>query len=185
MSMASVFLFGLLISIDAFSLAICFGIKGLRVGFFDCVFINIINSFSLLVSILLAKTIFCNFSNDDLIRVGCCFLLFLGFYNIINFFLSKKNKKVLNFRIKKERSKIYELFSILFLLCFESFISGFSALVYIDNIFFVVLSSFVFHTLFLFLGLFLGKKMTGGREVDLSWLSGIIFILLAVFKFFG
>ena len=93
--MASVFLFGLLISIDAFSLAICFGIKGLRVGFFDCVFINIINSFSLLVSILLAKTIFCNFSNDDLIRVGCCFLLFLGFYNIINFFLSKKNKSKL------------------------------------------------------------------------------------------
>lgn len=185
MSMASIFLFGLLISIDAFSLAVCFGLKGLRFGFFDCVFVNIINSLSLTISILFAKTIFNNFSSDNLVVIGCCFLLFLGFYNIINFLLNLNDKKILSFKIKKERKEIYTIFSIIFLLCFESVISGFSALAYGGNIVLIVVSSFVFHTIFLFLGVFWGKKMASLGEKDISWLSGIIFILLAISKFFG
>ena len=185
MSMASIFLFGLVISIDAFSLAVCFGIKGLKFGFFDCVFINLINSLSLIISVLFAKTIFYNLSGDNLVIIGCCFLLFLGIYNIINFLLNKINKKTLNYKTRKEKSKTHETFSIIFLLCFESFISGFSALAYIENILLIILSAFVFHTLFLFFGLYFGKKIAGSENIDASWLSGIIFILLAIFKFFS
>lgn len=183
MSVVSVFLFALAISIDAFSLAVGFGIKGLYFSFIDCIFVNVINSLSLFISILLSRTIFMNNSLDEVVMIGCCFLIFLGLYNIINYFLDKKFKSI-NFN-KKTSSDTINRISVLFLMCIESVVSGFSMLAYTGSVILLVILAFILHTMFLFLGLFWGKNIANSSGEDVSWLSGILFVLLAVMKFFG
>lgn len=181
--MVSVFLFAIAISIDAFSLAIGFGIKGLNFNLIDCIFVNLINSSSLFISIIFSRSVFFLCSGDEIVAIGSCFLLFLGLYNLINYFIDK-NTKVVLFN-KKKNSDALSRFSIVLLLCLESVISGFSLLAYAGDVFLLVCVSFIFHTLFLFLGLVWGRSIANSYKVDVSWLSGIIFILLAISKFFG
>lgn len=179
--MVSVFLFAFAISMDAFSLAIGFGIKGLKFKFLDCIFINVINSFFLFISILLSRSVFSFLDVNNISTIGCCFLFLLGVFNLINYFLSKTQKEI----YFNKKQKTVDKLSITVLLCVESVVSGFSMLAFDGSIITLVFLSFVLHTMFLFLGLKWGKNVAKGTNLNTEWLSGVIFILLAISKIFG
>ena len=181
--MVSVFLFSIAISVDAFSVAIGFGINGLKFNLIDCIFVNLINALSLFISIVFSRSVFLMYSHSEMMSIGSFFLLFLGLYNLVNFFIDKKFPIAL-FGKKQQSDTLNKIFIVL-LLCLESIVSGFSLLAYTGNIFLLLCMSFVFHTLFLFLGLIWGRSIANTHKIDVSWLSGIIFILLAISKFFG
>lgn len=136
--MVSVFLFAFAISIDAFSLAIGFGIKGLKFKFLDCIFINVINSFFLFISILLSRSVFSFLDVNNISTIGCCFLFLLGVFNLINYFLSKTQKEI----YFNKKQKTVDKLSITVLLCVESVVSGFSMLAFDGSI--ITLVFFVF-----------------------------------------
>ena len=195
MNVLSVILFSFSISIDAFSLAIGYGVQGIKFSLLSSVLINLINGTFLCVSAFFSQRIFACFSADIIVYIGSSFLFFMGVLKFAEFFKNRNkerhfvvrdfgfgdwHKNYFCFEIKKG-------FSIIPLMCIESVISGFGFLSYGANmIFYLICFAIFFHSLFLFLGSNLGNKMTVGYvEIDFSWFSGIIFIFLSMMKIFG
>lgn len=197
------------VCIDAFVASIAYGTNKIKIPFYSSVVISIIGSIFLGISLFLG-----NFIKDFLpgnlpILLSFCILMIIGIYRLFEGlfknYITKKNKlnKPLTFKIFDlnfvlqvyadetkadfDNSKVLTIKESLYLasaLSFDSIAVGFGdSLGNNDYIFSIVLCFFI-GVLAVSLGQLLGKKLIEKSNLNLSWLSGIILMILAIKRLF-
>lgn len=201
------FLIALAISIDTLVAAFGYGISKIKIPFRSALFITFINTLVLALSILVgfllkgavSLTFAKWFSFALLILVG----LFKLFSELLKLWLSKKvdkpiQVKVFNFQLmlnvltdstkadvnKDKVLSILEAISISLVLALDEIGVGISTGVSNSYPYIVLIFNFFTCLAAVYVGLFIGKKISNHSKINLSWLSGLILIILAVVRLF-
>lgn len=193
-------IFSILLSLDAFSSSMAYGINKIKIPFISTVIISIISELFLLLSLVLSYY-FKEFTNQSLcLWLSFIFLFILGIYNLLCTLIRNK-LKIKNFKFSisginimikiyideikadLDNSKVLNYNEALFLgiaLSIDSLATGFSiGLGNVSYLFFLIVP-FIMNIISILLGQFIGKKI--GVKFNLSYLNGIILILISLLK---
>lgn len=197
----------LTLSIDAFVASLAYGTNRIKIPIKSIVFIDIMCAIFLALSMLLAISFKKILPINVTSTISFILLIILGIYylfeSIIKKYLNKKSSKKKQVKLKLfnlwliidiyidetkadlDNSKTISLNEALYLaiaLSIDSIAIGFGTGIGNINYFTVVILSLIWDIIAIWSGLFLGEKFTEKINVDLSWLSGILLILLAFLK---
>ncbi len=197
----------LTLSLDAFVASIAYGANKIRIPFSSIFIINFICSlflgFSVFLGYIIKKVLPGNLAGI----LSFSILLLLGVYYLLESFvksyLKKRSKKNRNLKIKLfdiwvfidiyvdetqadfNKSKNLNIREAVYLgaaLSLDSLAVGFGSSLASINYLHVILLSFFIGFISLYSGLFVGKQISQKSNINLSWLSGIILISLAILK---
>lgn len=197
------------VCIDAFVASIAYGTNKIKIPFYASIVISIIGSIFLGISLFLGSFIKDFLPTNFAVLLSFCILMIIGIYRffegIFKNYISKKNKllKPLKFKIFDlnfvlqvyadetiadfDHSKVLTIKESLYLasaLSFDSIAVGFGDSLgnseYLSSIFLC----FIIGVLAVSLGQVIGKKLVEKSNLNLSWLSGIILMVLAVKRLF-
>lgn len=194
--------------IDALVASFAYGTNKIKIPFISGIIITVISTLFLMLSITLG-TLVKNFIPESLTSYICFGILFaLGFSRLfeglLKGFLNKKAKSTGNIELKLfdfklilnvyadatladlDHSKILSSKEALYLgiaLALDSLIIGLGAALTTINLVQVICFSLIFNSLALIIGAHIGKEFTKKVDIDISWLSGLILIILALLKF--
>lgn len=197
----------LTLSLDAFVASIAYGANKIRIPYSSCLIINLVCSLLLGFSVFLGYSVKKFLPGNLAVTLSFIILLLLGIYYLLESFVKSYLKK----KSQKKRKLKFKLFSIwvfidiyvdeiqadlnhskdldlkeaIYLgtaLSLDSLAVGFGSSLGNINYLHVISLSFLIGILALCSGLFLGKKIAQKSKVNLSWLSGIILIALAILK---
>lgn len=199
----------LAVSLDAFVASIHYGVKRIKIPFLSIMIINMICSFLLGLSILLGKEAQRFLPAGATSIISFIILVSLGIYylfeGLIKFYLeSKKSNEgklemqfagihfILNIYIDetkadKDRSKVLDAKEAIYLaiaLSLDSLTIGFGSGLSNMDYLSIMIFSFIAGFLSVCSGLKIGKKLSNGIKFNLSWISGILLIVLAVLRLF-
>ena len=194
----------LAISLDSFVASIHYGIKKIKIPFSSILVINLICSSLLGISIFLGKEAQKFLPDGTTSLISFIILFLLGVYylfeGLIKFYLeSKKNKQgevqikfadirfMINIyidetRADKDKSKVLDYKEAVYLavaLSLDSLTIGFGSGLSDMNYLNIMLLSFVAGFFSIFLGLTIGERLSREIKFNLSWISGILLIILA------
>lgn len=197
----------LTLSIDAFVASLAYGTNKIKIPIKSIVFIDIMCAIFLALSMLLAISFKKILPINVASTISFILLIILGIYylfeSIIKKYLNKKSSKKKQVKLKLfnlwliidiyidetkadlDNSKTISLNEALYLaiaLSIDSIAIGFGTGIGNINYFAVIILSLIWDIIAIWSGLFLGEKFTEKINVDLSWLSGILLILLAFLK---
>jgi len=195
--------------LDTFVASMAYGADKIKIPFYSSIIINLICSLFLGISIFLGDIL----NNFIPINIATFFsfilLLSLGIYRIFEVFFKKYIRKVsskdkpITFKVfdfkfvlqiyadeikaDYDNSKLLsakEAFYLAIALSLDSLAVGFSSgLVYV-NYTQVILLCFLVGIICLTLGSYLGKYFANIIDVNLSWISGVLLIILAIMRTF-
>ena len=191
-------LFSIAISFDSLVSFFGYGIEKIKVGFLQIIFIMFINT------VFLAVGLFCGhylslLINDSIIKyISFSLLLMVGLFklasDLLKLWLSKhkgiNNKTFLKICIDPinadiNKDKILSFKESLFIgiaLSIDSLGVGLGLGVNKTNQYLIFIFSFIIGLVFSFIGYLIGKKVSSKTTLNLSWLSGVLLILLAILK---
>lgn len=197
----------LTLSIDAFVASLAYGTNKIKIPIKSIIFIDIMCAIFLALSMLLAISFKKILPINVASTISFILLIILGIYylfeSIIKKYLNKKSSKKKQVKLKLfnlwliidiyidetkadlDNSKTISLNEALYLaiaLSIDSIAIGFGTGIGNINYFAVVILSLIWDIIAIWSGLFLGEKFIEKINVDLSWLSGILLILLAFLK---
>lgn len=197
----------LALSLDAFAASVAYGSKKIKIPFLSIIIINIVCTFFLVTSILGGSLIKKILPGKITILISFTILMLLGVYyffeGIIKIYLEKKLDK-------KEKVK-FKLFDIWFIidiyvdetnadynksnnlnskeavylavaLSLDSLAVGFGSALGNINYINVIILSLVVGIFSIRTGLLIGDRIAKKSKVNLSWLAGLILIILASLK---
>lgn len=197
------------VCIDAFVASIAYGTNKIKIPFYSSIIISIIGSIFLGISLFLG-----NFIKDFLpgnlpILLSFCILMIIGIYRffegLFKNYIAKKNKfnKPLTFKIFDlnfvlqvyadetkadfDNSKVLTIKESLYLasaLSFDSIAVGFGDSLGNNEYIYSIIFCFIIGVIAVSLGQIIGKKLIEKSNLNLSWLSGIILMILAIKKIF-
>lgn len=193
--------------IDTFVASIAYGTDKIKIPFSSAMIINIVCSLFLAFSLFLGS-IFKDFLNPSVATsVSFCLLFLLGVYRLFESFFKKYIRKysnigvpltfkVFDFKFVLEiyaneikadydKSKVLnckEAFYLAVALSLDSLAVGFGSSLGSVNYVEVVILSLIIGLCSLLLGSYLGSKFAQKANINLSWLSGAILILLAFIR---
>ena len=183
--MLQTLIFAFSISIDAFGYSLGFGSRRVKLRVLDFLAVNILNI--LILCLFLSIFPYVKFLSQSVFLedIGNCLLLLFGVYYLfvaykelfyelkfgINIEINLRSNNFLNF------GDIALLLSIFFI---ENLFSTFIFYATLSGKYVFVLSIFLFHCLFFTLGFRLGNKLISKLPLSDSFVSGSIFILLAL-----
>lgn len=188
--MLSIIFFAFSLSLDAFGYSLGFGSRNVKLSPIDFLIINILNALILCLFFEIYNFIELANFRVFLNSFGNYILLAFGFYYILlalkeQFFgLKTKVASKINFK-NQNFSQLTPLDFILLLSIFvvENIVA---VIIFCSNFvgkFYFVAFIFLFHMLFFLLGFYMGNKMAKIFSVDSSFLSGAIFVVLALINF--
>lgn len=204
--MLSALLLVLAVCIDAFATSVSYGMGKIKIPFFSALIISLIGTSFLAVSIFFAK-ILSNFINPQTcVILSVILLIFLGitnlFQNSLKTFLKKhKGQKNVSFSLF-DISFVIEIFLdetkadfdnsktlspkeaivLAIALSLDSLASGFSAGLLVKHFWEPVVLSLIIGILAVISGSLIGQRISRKTDVNLSWISGVVLICLAVIK---
>ena len=197
------------VCIDCFVASIAYGTNKIRIPILSALIISFIGSFVLGLSLFLGS-----FLKDLLPSYLCVILSFLilmiiGLYRffegIFKSFINKRcsHDKPFKFKIfdfyfilqvyadetkadfdKSKTLSLKEATYLAFALSFDSIAVGFGSSLVSISLFNTIILCFVVGLCLILLGVFLGKKIVEKTNINLSWLSGLILMILATLKLF-
>lgn len=193
--------------VDALVASFAYGTNKIKIPVISSIILTSVSTICLMISISLGSLIH-GLINETLAHIICFIILFLlGFLRIFEGLLkSYLNKKSLsthnievtlfNFKLvlnvyadvtlaDLDHSKSLNTKEALYLgtaLSLDSLIVGFGAALAPISFLEVTLFSIVFNFLAIAVGAFIGSKCAEKLDIDLSWISGIILIILALLK---
>ncbi len=195
------------LSLDAFVASIAYGTNKIKIPPLSLLIINTMCSAFLGLSLFLAYQIKKVVPENTAVLLSFFILFGLGVYylfeSIVKSYLKKHFKSRENVKIKLfdiyfvvdvyideikadlDQSKILETkeaFYLAIALSLDSLAVGFGSSLVSVNYLYIVALSFIMGMLSILSGLFLGTKIIEKTKVELSWLSGILLIILAVLK---
>lgn len=171
--MLSIFLIGLALSMDAFSLSLCIGIN--KVSNFTKIKISIMISimhfimplFGVIIGVNLIKTIHIN--TDILI------ILIFIIVGLIMLLEKNEEKKVMNFNL-------FTIFLLAFSVSFDSFSIGVSLFFITNNLFLSFCIFALCSGTLSYIGLYLGEYCTYLFKNKAKYIGGLILLVLAIVK---
>ena len=195
------------LSMDAFVASFAYGTNKVKIPFLSVTIINVICSTILAISLFFG-TIIKNFIPDTFTRIICFLILFfLGIYKLADSIIAIATKhkiirKNINFNIlglnintsissnqEKEdydtKSKILmplEAVSLSIALSLDGLAVGIGAALVNSNSVQIVLFSLISDMVAVMLGCFIGNKIAEKISFNLSWLSGLLLIILSFLK---
>ncbi|MFU0799200.1 MAG: sporulation membrane protein YtaF [Xylanivirga thermophila] len=195
------------LSIDAFVASIAYGTSKIKVPIKSIIIINVVCSAFLGLSLFLGSVIKHFIPENITIIISFFILIFLGIYylfeSIVKSNLSKKSKpsKMVKFRVfdlqfiiniyvdetraDVDNSKYLsskEAFYLAVALSLDSLAVGFGSSLVDINYIQILILSLVFGMIAVWSGLLLGRTFVEKSRIDLSWLSGVLLIILAILK---
>lgn len=204
--MLSAVLLIIAISIDAFAVSITYGIKKIKIPFVSAMIISLTGTGFLLLSLFLAKLV-TNYIDKSICTILSIILLMtIGFTDLfqssIKSYLRKhKGQANVSFSVfnisfavdifldetkaDRDNSKTLsakEAIMLAIALSVDSLATGFSAGLSITNILAQIVMCFFAGIIFCLAGRAIGEKIQAKSRIDLSWLSGVILIILAISK---
>ncbi len=195
------------VCIDGFLASFAYGTSKIKIPFLSGAVITCISTLFLVIALSLGSLI--KTLLPDSLTLGICFgiLFVLGvtrlFEGLLKSFLNKKASSpnhieftLFDFRLilnvyadatlaDIDHSKILSMKESLYLgiaLSLDSLVIGIGAGLDSFNILEVTLFSLVFNALALLAGCLTGRKFAERLNVDLSWMSGVVLIILAILK---
>lgn len=185
--MLEVLFFSFSISIDAFGYSLGFGSRNIKLGVKDFLILNIINILilSLFLSIFpyikfLSESVFLEDVGSYLLLIFGVYYFFMAYKDLI--FELKNGVKAKDFTFKERFNYLsFTDFLLLFsIFVIENIFSTFVFFASLSHIEIFVLLIFLFHCIFFVLGFKMGNKIISKLPLDTSFISGSIFILLAL-----
>lgn len=207
--MLEAIILALVVSTDAFVASFAYGNKRIKIPFISAQILTIICSFVLGISLFIGE--FVRLYIPDWLTILLCFsiLFILGIVKLLDSItksLIKKynivNKKIkfhfLNFKfilnlyanpldadIDSSRTiSPKEAFILAMALSLDGLAIGFGAALGNANVLITIIASYIIGIIAVIIGCVLGNKITNRYSYNLSWLSGIILIILAISKLF-
>lgn len=200
--LSEMMLFLFAISLDNLFVGISYGMEKIKIPFSSILTMNFISVFLLCCSVGIGHL--CSFIPSGVSKIVgfLCFFL-LGCFKLFDFFmkhhLKSKGSKKLEFhffrflvsiymdpkRADEDDSKILsikESISLAFVLSLDSVVAGVGGGILYSNYAFLFLCAFCFGVLFLYFGKTIGSGLSKRVHLDLNWLSGVVFLLLAFLK---
>lgn len=160
---------------DSFVVSFAYGVEKTKIPIFLEVFMNFIMA-ALLGIAVAAGDFLSGFLQEGLTAaIGALFLTGIGIYKLIEFFKGSHEKK-------KERTKLALTESILlaFVLSADGLAVGFGTGILKSGAWFLVFGSFVGGILMMKLGWRAGYSLERTLKKDLSWISGVCLLFLAM-----
>lgn len=197
----------LLLCIDSFVVSFGYGTNNIKLPFKSIAIITTVCSFILGISLFLG-VIISNILSPSSTAIICFSILFIIgslrlFESVLKIYLRKKsiNSSKYTFNIfdvkfhidmsvakecldnKKTRIvETKEAFSIAIACSLDSMAIGFGAALVGVNYLQVIILSLIFNSFILFFASFLGRKINEKANLNLSWISGLLLIILAFMK---
>ncbi len=197
----------LALSIDAFVASIAYGANKIKIPVKSIIFIDVVCAVFLTFSIFLATALKKVLSSNSTSIISFIILIILGIYylfeSIVKKHLEKKSSTITHVKLKLlniwlvidiyidetradfDNSKTINLKEALYLaiaLSIDSIAIGFGTGIGNINYFTVILLSLMWNIIAIWGGLLLGRKFVEKTNINLSWLSGILLIILAFLK---
>ena len=197
----------LTLSLDAFVASIAYGTNKIKIPSYSILIINLVSSLFLGFSVFLGYSVKKFLPGNLTVFLSFSILFLLGIYYLLESFvksyLKKKSEKNKKLKIKLfdiwvfvdiyvdetqadlNKSKDLDFREAIYLgaaLSLDSLAVGFGSSLGSINYLHVISLTFIIGILALCSGLFIGKKISQVSKVNLSWLSGIILIALAILK---
>lgn len=193
--------------IDSFVASISYGTSKIRIPPLSVIIINLVCTTTLACSLLIGS-IFKSFLPGDLpVILGFMLLMTLGIYRLFEYifksYISKRSKsdsplkfKIFDFQFvlqvyaneikadfdNSKSLNIKESFYLALALSLDSLAVGFGSSLCNINYTQVLILCFVIGILCVSLGVFVGRKFAQKLHLELSWLSGVLLILLAILR---
>lgn len=197
------------VSIDSFLASISYGTSKIKIPLRSALIIDIISSSMLGISLIIGG-ILQNYISLNIAKViSFVVLFFLGFYrlfeSLLKSYINKKSKEVSPFKfklfdfnfvlqvyaneIKADFDKSKNLSSkesiyLAFALSLDSLAVGFGSSLVTINYIEVFIFSLIIGLIVILFGSYLGKKFVDITNFNLSWLSGLMLIILAFLRAF-
>ena len=197
------------LSIDAFVASFAYGTNKIKIPTVSIIVINLICTGTLLIFLCVGKVV-SPLLPEQLIKFVCFTILFLlGIAKLFDSSIKLAIRKLKNltrhlhfslFHIKfiltiyadpqkadvdnSELLSPKEAASLGIALSLDSAAVGFGAGVMVTNMWVTILLSFITGLAAVIIGSFLGNKIAQKTSLDLSWLSGVLLIILAFMKLF-
>lgn len=197
------------VCIDAFVASIAYGTNKIRIPIISSLIINIIGSLTLGISLFFGGFISSFLPGKLPIYISFFILVTIGIYRlfegIFKNYIRKKNYLDKHLTIKIfdmniilqiyadeikadfDKSKILtskEALYLAFALSFDSIAVGFGSSLVGGGYLLTISLCFLIGLVSVILGQFLGRKFSEKSQLNLSWLSGLILIILAITKLF-
>ncbi len=199
------FIFVLALSLDAFCASLAYGVQEIKIPVKSIISVNFISTGLVGLGIEIGKLFGSVFSRELISAISFLILIGLGLikifeYSIKNWIKKNNNPKkdfyFLNFHFllqvitdsteaDADESKylsLKEAYTLGFALSLDGFTAGIGAGLLSFDTGTVMLLSFVTGFLSMILGGFLGRKLAKKTKIDLSWISGVILVILAILK---
>lgn len=197
----------LALSLDAFAASIAYGLNDIKIPIRSILIIDFVCAFFLSLSMLIGSMFRVLIPERFLIIVSFLILLSLGIYYLFEGIVKANLEKALKSN-KKIKVNVFNLDLIveiyvdqtkadinyskdlsskeaLYLgtaLSLDSIAVGFGSGIVDINYLQVIIFSLIFGIVAIWGGLFMGRKVALNTKIDISWLSGIILIILAILK---
>ena len=186
--MLGVLFFSISISIDAIGYALGFGSRDVKLTIKQFFLINTLNILILALFLNIFPYISFLANYPFLENLGSYLLLVFGFYYIFLAYKSlvfdlKKWNKQKKYKFLQKNDDYLHLLDILLLLSIFVIENIFSTIVFYSSLGYknlFLLFVFVFHSLFFLIGFFMGNRIIKRISLNTSFLSGCIFVLLAL-----
>lgn len=197
------------VSIDSFLASISYGTSKIRIPFSSALIVDIISS-TMLGSSLLVGSFLQNYISLNIAKIISFIILFLlGIYrlfeSILKSYINNNSKELSPFKFKLfdfnfvlqvyadeikadfDKSKILtskESIYLAFALSLDSLAVGFGSSLLTINYIEVFIVSIIIGLIAILLGAFVGRKFVESTNLNLSWLSGLMLVILAFLRVF-
>lgn len=183
-------LFSISANIDNIPIGISYGIKKIHIPIFKILLICLITSIVTFLSMYIGQNVsrFFNISIANII--GSILLILIGLYPLVTNYLFKTKIQKSNIENKFSYNNSYnitikEVFVMTSTLCVNNIATGIAASITGVNVLYTTISTFIFGTIFIFIGNNLGKKINNKLFERYSLLiSSLILILIGIFELF-
>lgn len=184
------FLFCIAVNLDALFVSFAYGIKGIKFSFFNIVIIVITNCVMLALSLFLGGVLYSIAPIAVMTVIGASVMIVLGIYNIVINIVKTKIKEsdkasvfVDATNADKDKNSILsfkESIILAFVLGTDCLVSGFVYGFNLEYCFVALGVTFAFIGISITAGNALGLKLNKKSMVDLSWIGGVLLILLGL-----
>lgn len=197
------------VCIDAFIASMAYGTSKIKIPFVSSLLISFIGSFILGISLFLGGILKDFLPEKISIFFSFSILMIIGIYrlfeSLFKAFIRKGSKtdKPLTFKMfdmnfvlqvyadetkadfdKSKTLTLKESFYLSIALSFDSLATGIAGSALIESYILTIILCFITGIILIYLGVFIGKKLSEKTNLDLSWISGFLLMLLAFSKFF-
>ncbi len=188
--MLATIIFALSLSVDAFGYSLGFGSRNVKLRPLEFFVLNLLNVMILCLFFEVYSFIELSSLHNYLESIGNYLLLGFGFYYILlalkSQFFDLKSHDMCKIEIKNgnfSRLTLLDLSLLLSIFVVENILATIIFCASFNGKIVFVLFIFLFHMLFFLLGFFMGNKVANFCKIDSSLLSGVIFVVLALFNF--